>query len=789
MPQLSNGTMFVWSAADAETRQAEALEIEPVHFLLGLTKLAELPEQARVDSDDAENDIITEILSDAEPVRGAFSHCGLDTTRLRRTLRDALPDAISSDYSPDGLHRSDSSRGVFKKAGRLASDANYKLQPVHLLAALMQLDEAPWWTVFDELAVDRDAFREAVCNAADLSAGEPAHDDRNAKKTILGEYGRDLTALASDGKLEPIIGRREEMRTLTQVLLQKRKSSAALIGPAGVGKTGIVEGLAQRIVSNKPPRGLEGKRIVEITMSSLVAGAKYRGEFEERMQKLIEEAKADPNLILFIDEIHTMMGAGGEGAGNAANILKPALARGDLSCIGATTIDEYRKHIEKDPAMERRFQVVWVEQSTAEETVEILQGIKSNMADHHGVDISDDAIEAAVEFSIRYLPDLNLPDKAIDLIDQACAAIRMLSFSRGPMISGPFVSRTIGRSDIAKVVSARCRIPVEQLSGDQAERLLQMEEEIKRRVVGQDEAVAAVCETVRTAQAGLKDPNRPVGVFLFVGSTGTGKTELAKALAEFLFAKDNRLIRLDMSEYMEEHSVSKLIGSPPGYVGHDEQGQLTGALRSNPYSVVLFDEIEKAHPRVLDLFLQIFDEGHLTDSKGRKASFRDAVIILTSNLGSAVQAGGQESEPFGFAALHHSRDKQQDDSDQPTKSAYKSQIMHAVTGAMRPEIVNRIDNIVYFYPLGREAVRRIIDKMIDQLRSRLADRNIGLELSDDVYDVLMQAGYKPEYGAREMKRAIDRLITQPLGKALLEGKYKDGEAIQLIANNGQVAFN
>jgi ATP-dependent Clp protease ATP-binding subunit ClpC len=781
--------MFVWSAADAETQQAKALEIEPVHFLLGLTKLAEIPEQAHINRDDEENDVLMEITAEAVAVRKACNNCGLNTTRLRRKLRATLPTPAASVYPSDVLHRSDASRDVFKKASRLASDVNCKTQPIHLLAALLDLDDVTWWSVFDDLHIDKDALRQAAREAVEPATDVSADDVRKEKKAFLGKYGRDLTELARDGKLEPIIGRHAEMRNLIQVLLQKRKSNAALIGPAGVGKTGIVEGLAQRIVSDKPPRGLEGKRIVEITMSSLVAGTKYRGEFEERMQKLIAEASAEPDLILFIDEFHTMMDAGGEGAGNAANILKPALARGELSCIGATTIDEYRKHIERDPAVERRFQVVWVEQSTAEETVKILQGIKCKMAEHHGVEIGDDAINAAVEFSVRYLPDLNLPDKAIDLIDQACAAIRILSFPQGSMVSGPVVSRTIGRSDIAKVVSARCRIPVEQLSGDQAERLLQMEEEIKRRVVGQDEAVAAVCETVRTAQAGLKDPNRPVGVFLFVGSTGTGKTELAKAVAEFLFAKDNRLIRLDMSEFMEEHSVSKLIGSPPGYVGHDEQGHLTGALRSNPYSVVLFDEIEKAHPRVLDLFLQIFDEGQLTDSKGRKASFRDAVIILTSNLGSAVHAINQESEPFGFAALHHSPDKQQNDLDQPAKSAYTSQILHAVTNAMRPEIVNRIDNIVYFYPLSREAVRRIIDKMIDQLRSRLADRNISLELCDHVYDVLMQAGYNPEYGAREMKRAVDRLIIQPLGKALLEGKYKHGEAIQLIANDGQVAFN
>ena len=777
MIPLSHGTMFVWSAAAAEAQQLGAATVEPEHLLLGLAKISDLPGRPELPADAKAGDVLAEVMAEAGEVREIWNRCGVDTVRLRQALRMELPNANAPGSTANHLHRSDVSRRLFKKAERLAEQKNSKLRPIHLLVTVAEHDDGSWWTVLEPLGVDRGTLQQAA-RAAVGQDEAPIQKEQSAKETLLSKYGRDLTALARDGKLEPIIGRRSEMRTLTQILLQKRKSNAALIGPAGVGKTGIVEGLAQRIVSDKPPRGLEGKRIVEITMSSLVAGAKSRGDFAERMKKLIEEAQSDPDVILFIDEIHTMMGAGGEGSGDAANILKPALARGGMSCIGATTVDEYRKYIEKDPALERRFQVVWVDQPTADEAVAILQGIKPRLENHHGVEISDEAIEAAVELSVRYLPDLNLPDKAIDLIDQACAAIRMLSYSHEASIFGPVVPRTIGRDDVEQVVSARCRIPVEQLSNDQAERLLKLEEEIKQRVMGQEEAVAAVCQSVQTAKAGLKDPNRPVGVFLFVGSTGTGKTELAKALAEFLFGAGDRLIRFDMSEYMEQHSVSKLIGSPPGYVGHDEQGQLTGALRSNPYSVVLFDEIEKAHPRVLDLFLQIFDEGQLTDSKGRRASFRDSVIILTSNLGSAVVEG----KP------HSSSQRRGVDAELLDKTAYRDQIMQAVTGAMRPEIINRIDQITFFYPLDRDAVRRIIDKLVGQLQVRLAPRNLSLKLHDGVYDLLLLQGYKPEYGARELKRVIDRMIAQPLANALLRGKYKDGDTIELDVVEQQIAF-
>ncbi|MBI3464880.1 MAG: ATP-dependent Clp protease ATP-binding subunit [Planctomycetes bacterium] len=666
----------------------------------------------------------------------------------------------------------------------------------------------------------------------------PERPDKQARQPeklwVLEKFGRDLTRLAAEGKLDPVIGRRNEMRTLAGVLMQKRKNSAILIGEAGVGKTCVVEGLAQRIVGPKPPSGLDGKRIVEVTLTALVAGAKYRGDFEERMQAVVREATSDPELILFIDEIHTLMGAGGEGSSDAANILKPALARGDLRVIGATTVAEYRKYIEKDPALERRFQVVWVEEPTRQQAIEILRGLRAKLEEHHDLTISDDCVEAAVDLSMRYLADFRLPAKAIDLIDQACARARLTSFSVPPVAvaeaevdldahsrmnmhpdqshpSPPLRGRgagvrgvctdanspepsfgpdllhaagVIGRVDIARVVAQRCRIPLDRLTSDEAERFLHMEEMLSKRVIGQEEAVTKVCDAIRTARAGLKNPKRPMAVFLFLGSTGTGKTELAKALAEFLFGDERRLIRFDMSEYMEEHTVAKLIGAPPGYVGHDEEGQLTGPVRTNPYSVVLFDEIEKAHPRVLDIFLQIFDDGRLTDSRGRRASFTESVIILTSNLGCGAEAQEPVKGPFGFAQRRTDRP----DPELPFVEFYRQSIMAAVRQAMRPELVNRIDQCVFFYPLDAQSVRRIIDKIIANLSGRLRDRRIQLHLAPAVYDLLMQQGYDPTYGAREMERAMERLIVQPLGKALLEGKFRDGDRVVAVASDGLIGF-
>jgi ATP-dependent Clp protease ATP-binding subunit ClpC len=798
MPRHSHGVILVLTLAEAEAHASGSALIEPAHLLLSLCKLSDLSiQEALAPVRGRALDQLPELEADASGIRQVFAEAGFDAVRFRRRLRANLGGPPAK---PEGtpLHRSPASRQVFQRGERLAAAADSSLRPIQLLAALLEIGKPPWDQALGESGAAAEKLMAAVRARvpAMFGAGEPARDrappaerreplPRSKERTsILAQFGRNLTQLARDGKLEPVIGRRAEIKSLAQILLRKRKSNAILVGEPGVGKTGIVEGLAMRIAGPKPPPGLAGKRIVEVTLAALVAGTKYRGDFEERMQALVREASDDPQVILFIDEIHTLLGAWGSGSSDAANILKPALARGELSCIGAATIADYRQTIEKDAALQRRFQVVWVEEPSRDETLEILRGVAAKLQQHHGLTIDDGALTAAVELSIRYLTEFRLPDKALDLLDQACSQARMASLSARSLMSSNAAANRIGRVEIARVVAERCRIPIDRLTDDEAARLLRMEDFLRRRVIGQDEALTAVCNAIRTARAGLKSPGRPHGVFLFLGSTGTGKTELAKALAEFLFDDERRLIRFDMSEYMEEHSVARLIGAPPGYVGHDQEGQLTGPVRTNPYSVVLFDEIEKAHPRVLDLFLQIFDDGRLTDARGRCASFRDCVIILTSNLGCPAATDIPANTPFGFAAR---REQQSIPAVQPQE--YRQTLLAAVHREFRPEFVNRISQIVVFQPLSAEAVRRIIDKILAGLRERLTERGISLRIGPAVYDWLLVKGYSPAYGAREMERVIEINIVRPLGQALLGGRFQVGNEVHVAVSAGDLTFS
>jgi ATP-dependent Clp protease ATP-binding subunit ClpC len=611
----------------------------------------------------------------------------------------------------------------------------------------------------------------------------PRHAVDEARTPLLDRYGRDLTLLAREGSLPPLVGREEEMLSLARVLVRQRKANAVLVGEAGVGKTGIVEGLAARLTAGGAPPDLANARIVELTMSALVAGTKYRGEFEERMEAVLKEARDTPGLILFLDELHTVLGAGAAtGATDAASILKPMLARGEIRVIGATTAGEYQRYVEEDPALQRRFAVIWVEEPTRAEAVAILEGVAEHIALHHRVEIAPYAPAAAVELAMRYLPEQHLPDKAIDLLDQACAAARIPVLTAPPTNLGiisevaeaagiaadaPLSPLRVGRADLISVVAERARIPVERVALTEAQRLLDLETHLSRRVIGQRAAVSAVSEAVRASRAGLGDPHRPIGVFLLAGPTGSGKTELAKALAEFLFDDERRLIRVDMSEYQDKYTVSRLLGAPPGYLGHDREGQLSGPLRAHPHSVVLFDEVEKAHPEVLDLFLQILDEGRLTDARGRRVSFTETVVMMTTNLGYERGTDGS----MGFRA--------QGSAAQTAPTAGPARIMAELRRVLRPELLGRVGNVVVFDPLPRSALEAVLTKLIARVHDRLADRAVTLELDQAARDLLLNEGADPRSGARALEQTVERLLVQPLGRELLGGAFPDGSVVRV----------
>jgi ATP-dependent Clp protease ATP-binding subunit ClpC len=691
----------------------------------------------------------------------------------------------------------------------------------HILLGLVRENEGVAARILLDFDADAEKIRNEIIRMLSgpgrrqAGAGGPAGEKSKSSK-LLDQFGRNLTKQAQEGKLDPVVGRQTEIERLMQILARRQKNNPVLIGEPGVGKTAVVEGLATRISSNQVPEILKGKQIYTLDLAALVAGSKYRGEFEERLKKVMKEIMQRGDIILFIDELHNLVGAGAaEGAIDAASILKPALARGELQTIGATTLDEYRKYLERDAALERRFQQVRVEEPSVDDTVQILRGLRDRYEAHHRVTITDDALTAASELSDRYIQDRHLPDKAIDLIDEAASRLRIKSMSAPPRyreledeiervrkekeasIENQEFEKAaslrdkerkltqkkreleeqwrtsesneeqpqVGEEEIADIVSMWTGIPVFKLTEAESARLVRMEEELHKRVVGQEEAIVAVAKSIRRARAGIKDPKRPTGSFIFLGPSGVGKTELARTLAEFLFGDEDAMIQVDMSEYMEKHSVSRLVGSPPGYIGYDEGGQLTEAVRRKPYSVLLLDEIEKAHPDVFNILLQILEEGKLTDAQGRRVDFRNAIVIMTSNLGAAQIS---KNTGFGFSV---------GDESGLSYDEMKSRVMGELKKVFRPELLNRIDEVIVFHKLSRDEILSIVDLLLRRLREQMATHEVSIELTDDARELLVDKGYDPAMGARPLRRAIQRFIEDPLADFVLGRELEPGSTI------------
>ncbi len=801
---------------------------------------AELPRES-VDATDAFSEQTLELLQHAAEKAHELRRTELDTEHLLYVLADtdvcaallkelklspqdikgyidqhAQTGKADADASSEKMTISPRLKKAFQYAFQASRDLGHSyVGPEHLLIGLAAVPDSIAGTLLKKYGVTPEALRQKVVKVVGKGA-EDGRVDAPTGTPTLDKFGRDLTALARQGKLDPVLGRAQEIESTIEVLARRRKNNPVLIGEPGVGKTAIVEGLAQRIVNEDVPEHLRGKRLVEVNINSMVAGAKYRGEFEERAKQLIDEVTAKQDeLVLFIDELHTIVGAGqggGEGGLDIANVLKPALARGELSLIGATTLNEYQKHIEKDAALERRFQPVLVPEPTVEQTIVILRGLRDKLEAHHQVTFADDAFVAAAELSDRYVTSRFLPDKAIDLIDQAAARVRIGSTSRPPVIQeteaeiaqlkreqdyassrkrfdeAKNFEERIGEKQqkldelmeawqrktgsetlevtvaaVAEVVARLTGIPVTELTQEERDKLIDMENRLRERVIGQDDAVVAVSDAVRLSRAGLGQANRPISTFLFLGPTGVGKTELAKALAETVFGDEQAVIRIDMSEYMERHAVARLIGAPPGYVGYDEGGQLTERVRRRPYSVILLDEIEKAHPDVSNVLLQVFDDGRLTDGKGRVVDFSNTIIIATSNLGASIIMDNLERL----------------EKERLAEKAIRAELMGVLKGHFRPEFLNRIDEIIVFHGLSRDNIRAIVRIQLERVTRTAAAQDITLKIDDSLIDHLADAGYRPEFGARELKRQIRQELETRLAKEILSNNLKSGDTVEV----------